>query len=106
MAGVSADEPGPARRAAATPAASTGGASRGRVGVHIDRLIIDGLAGRTAEAVATAFVAELRRLAEAGAPPMGDIGAELEVDPERDPVAAGRLVAAAVHSRLLGSGHG
>lgn len=72
------------------------------VRIRIDRLIIDGVDGRPAEQLAEAFIAELRRLTRANARPARPAGGDLYADPDRDPIGAGRLIAASVHARLLG----
>lgn len=102
----------PETELAAGTTRATGGRPRfGQIRLHIECLVIDGVPGRAGERFAAAFVDELRRLAgvveptgRPGRAPTAD--AELAADPERDPVGAGRLVAAAAHSRLLGAGHG
>ncbi|WP_420120977.1 hypothetical protein [Nakamurella sp.] len=66
--------------------------------LRIERLVIDGVSMRSAERLAAAFLDELRRLVEAGIAPGGV--ADPVVDAEESPDAAGRLVAAAVFSRL------
>lgn len=75
---------------------------RSPVRIRIDRLIIEGVDGRPAELMAEAFVTELLRLARVDARPARPTGGDLDADPERDPVGAGRLIAASVHARLLG----
>jgi hypothetical protein len=71
------------------------------VRISVDRLIVDAGPGVDGELFAAAVVRELHRLAQTGAPPMTDPGRELVADLEYDPEGAGRIVAAAVHTRLL-----
>ena len=80
--------------------------ARGPVRLHVDSLVVDGLPGPSGRRFADETVAELRRLAAAGAPPVQHDDRELSVDPEHDPVGAARAVAALIHSRLIEAGHG
>jgi hypothetical protein len=80
--------------------------ARGPVRLHIDRLVVDGVPAQSGRRFADETLAELRRLAAAGAPPVPDHGSELGVDPEQDPVGAARAVAAVIHSRLVEARHG
>ena len=71
-----------------------------RVRVHIERLVVDGAPDVRAELLSEAIVDELVRQASTGAPP-SNLPDELAVDIVRDPVASGRAIAAAVHTRLI-----
>ena len=72
----------------------------GRVRIRIEHLVVHGAPDVRAELLSEAIVAELVRLASAGAPP-SNLPDELAVDIERDPVAGGRAIAATVHARLI-----
>ena len=72
----------------------------GRVRVHIERLVVHGAPEVRGELLSGAIVAELARLASVGAPP-SDPPDEHAIDIVRDPVAAGRAIAATVHARLI-----
>jgi hypothetical protein len=80
-----------------------------RISIHIDRLVLDGLALNAADGarVRAALEAELGRLLGTRAPGLERLGAvpivaapSINVEPPRDPTAIGHAVARSVHAGM------